>query len=84
MFSQASVCSKVDGTSNASWDRSHGRVPLPSDIRPGDLPMLVTSGGEYWRPIQSFSFGNLPPESDIWWWQLKPKHGWFPSGQFGT
>ena len=52
-------------TSNASWDRSYGRAPqskdqvgyVPPDIRPGDL-LLVTSGGDHWRPDQTCSFGD--------------------------
>ena len=57
MFSQASVCLGGDvGTSHASWDRSHGRVP-PSHIRPGDLPPP--------SPWTS-DLGTSPPPSPAW------------------
>ena len=49
--SRASVCSWGGGvTSNESWDRSYGRVP-----------MLATSGGDHWRPFQTCSFGEPLP-----------------------
>ena len=35
-------------------------VDNPPDIRPGDLPQLVTSGGDHWGPLQTCSFGDLP------------------------
>ena len=54
------------GTSYAPWDRSHGRVPLPHMgsrhllLLPPDIilryphpPILLTSGGHHWRPIQT-------------------------------
>ena len=50
------------------WERS-GREPLPGrdqveypslDIRPG-YPLLVTSGGDHWRPVQMCSFVDPPP-----------------------
>ena len=33
-----------------------------SDIRPGDLPLplLLTSGGDHWRPVQTCSLEDLP------------------------
>ena len=39
-------------TSNASWDRSHGRVHPPQDIRPGDLPP---------PPPPTLDLGTYPP-----------------------
>ena len=57
--------SGVGVTSNASWDRSHGRVPPPPpdtapppDIRPRDLP---------WTSDLETPF----PASDSWWWSLE-------------
>ena len=52
----------------------HQTQNLPST--PAPCPLLVTSGGHQWRPIQTCSFG------DIWWWPLKLKHVWFPSGWY--
>ena len=51
------------------------------DIRTGDPPLLVMSGADHGRPVQTCSFGDLAG-SDIWWWPLKVKHIWFPSGQY--
>ena len=46
----------AETSSNVSWDRSHGRLPL-LDFRPGDpLLLLVTSSSDHWRPIQICSF----------------------------
>ena len=80
MFSQASVCSQEVGqvTSNVSWDKSHGRMP-PGHQTLG--PLLVASGGDHWRPVQTCSFRD-PLQSDIWWWPLKRKHVRFPSGLY--
>ena len=47
--------------------------PPPLDIRPRPLshaplairtgdPLLVTSGGDHWRPVQTCSFGTPPPK----------------------
>ena len=73
MFSQASVCPwgrEVGGLGNIKCirDRSHGRVPprrvrwVPSwasNLR--TYPLLVASGGDHWRPVQTCSFGDLAP-----------------------
>ena len=35
-------------------------MTYPLDIRTLDLPLLVTSGGDPWRPVQTCSFGDRP------------------------
>ena len=47
---------------------------IPPDIRPGSpwtsnlvIPLLVRSGGDHWRPIQTGSFGDPLTPSNIWW-----------------
>ena len=94
MFSQASVCPWGKGDYASSWDRSHGRgTPWPStlgtypwDINPGDVPppLLVTSDGDHWRPVQTSSFRDLSllPRSDIWWWPLKLSTHKVSNGQY--
>ena len=52
-----------------------GQVGYTPNFRPGDPPLLVTSGGDNWTHVQICSFG------DIWWWPLKLKHIRFPSGR---
>ena len=49
--------------SNASWNRSHGRVPtsLPWTSDMGIYPLLATSGGDHWIPVQTCLFGDLTP-----------------------
>ena len=38
------------------------------------MPLLVTTGGHHWRPVQTSSLEDPPPSTDIWW---LPKHvGW--------
>ena len=63
MSSTVSVCSQGERgdkvMSNASWDRSHGRVP-PLAIRLGTYP---TPPGH--------QTCDLPPTTDIWWPTLK-------------
>ena len=51
----------------------------PPDIRHMALvPMVVTSGGHYWRPDQTRSIWDpLLPDSNIFW----PKHIWLESKQ---
>ena len=48
---------------------------LPPDIRPGHFsPLLLSCGGDHWRPIQTCSLEDLPlpPHStDIHWWSQK-------------
>ena len=95
MFLQASICSQGRGwtTSNALWDRSHSRVPLPPwersgrllpcPTRPGD-PLLVTSCGDHLRPVQTCSFEDPLPGSDIWWWPLKLKYIRFPDKWYAS
>ena len=51
------VCLPGYVTSNKSWDRSHGRIPK--------LPLLVMSGGDHWRPVQTCSCGDLPPPPGV-------------------
>ena len=34
--------------------------PSPPDMRPEDFPLLLTSGGHYWRPVQTCHF--MPPQ----------------------
>ena len=74
MFSQVSVFPPEDiVTSNTSWNRSHGRVPL--DIRPGDLchPPDIRPGGiphpRYPPPQTSYLGFKLvhlyPPGNDL-------------------
>ena len=62
MFSQACVCLSIGWIGNIKcvMDRSYARVPSPrtSDLGP---PLLMTSGGNHWRPVQTFKFGDLPP-----------------------
>ena len=39
--------------------------PKPPDIRPGrsgHSPLLMTSGGDHWRPVQTCSFGDPPKQ----------------------
>ena len=71
MFSQASVCPWGKGDYASSWDRSHGRDHQPWGLTPGTStlgmypPLLVTSDGDHWRPVQTSSFRDLsllPPE----------------------
>ena len=42
-------------------------------------PLLVTSGGDPWRPVQTCSIGDTPP-CDIWWWPQKLKHSFQAGG----
>ena len=74
MFSQVSVCHSVHGrgTSHASWDRwgtsqmpyylPQNTLPLHQDSHPWYTlpPGIVTSGGDYWRRVQTCSFENIP------------------------
>ena len=41
----------------------------PPDIRPG-TPLLLTSGGQHWKPVQTCSLEDLL-RTDIWWCPLK-------------
>ena len=52
-------------------------TPSPLDIS----PLLLTSGGQHWRPLQTCSLED-PPRSDIWWWPLK--HVRFASGRYAS
>ena len=49
-------------------------------------PLLVTSGGDHWRPVQICSSRDLttPSSSNIWWWQLKLKRVQLPSGRYAS
>ena len=71
------ICLSMDGqgevTSNASWDRSHGRVTPPPHMRPEDFPPP-----RYIRP------GHLPLWGNICRWQKKLKHVQFPSGRYAS
>ena len=51
MFSQGSVCSwrRRLVTSNASWDKSHGRVTPPSPGHQTWRSPRATSGGGHWK-----------------------------------
>ena len=71
MFLQTSVCpgGKGLGTSHASWDRSHGRVPqpLPSslDARPAHLP-----SPPHWTP----DLGTYLPPPTLTPMNTRPGH----------
>ena len=53
--------------SNASWNRSPGRgTPSSKHQNWGPTSLLVTSGGDHWKPVQICSFGELPPHKHIW------------------
>ena len=43
-------------------------------------PLVVTSGGQHWRPVQTCTIED--PQSDIWWWPLKNVQ--FASGRFAS
>ena len=47
-------------TSNASLDRSHGRVPPDMRTWVPSPPPLLTSGGHHWRPVQTCSLEGIP------------------------
>ena len=49
---------------------THPHVPIPSGHT---HQLLVTSGGDHWRP-----------ESDIYWLQLKLKNIWFQSRRYAS
>ena len=56
-------------------DMGHGRPPTPLQTRdkepPGFGPLLVSSGGYHWIPVQTcsldFTVQALPSVTDIWW-----------------
>ena len=66
--------------------KTWGPTPWTSDLRTyplssnghqtwGPTHLLVTSGGDHWRPVQTYLFGDpIPLPHDSWWWQLKFKH----------
>ena len=56
-------------------------VPLQTwDLgTPLDPLLVVASDGDHLRPVQTCSFGDLPPGSDIWWQFLKLRNVRFPS-----
>ena len=59
------VCLSIGGggRSNASWDRSHGRAPPPPmDIRPENYLLLLSSGDQHWRPVQTCSHEKPPAQ----------------------
>ena len=62
----------------------HRKLP-PSDIRPGDLPTSLTSGGNHWRHVQTCLLEDLnppPPYTNILWWppkQVRLARGWYAS-----
>ena len=70
MFSQASVCSRVWG--GQYHQMHHGIVPIAGYLSPPQVqveyaprhqtrdPLLVTSGGDHWRPVQTCLFGTPP------------------------
>ena len=35
--------------------------------QPAHLPLLVTSGGHHWRPVQFYSLQDSPHGAEIWW-----------------
>ena len=46
---------------------------MPPNTRHGTYPLLLTSGGHHWRPVQTCTPEELPPhQSDIYW--RPPKH----------
>ena len=65
-----------------TWSQSRpdmGHVDPPS-------PLLVTSGGHHWRPVQTCSLdltvqGASPITTDIWW---PPKHIQLANGQYAS
>ena len=72
MFSQVSVCYSVQWGEGLvpRWDL----VPtLTPDMGPGYLlppPLLLTSGGHHWRPVQLYSLDDIPPTQPSWYWHL--------------
>ena len=64
-----------------TWGPSQPQL-LPPDIGhglPGHSPLLVTSGGHHWRPVQTCSLEftvRMPHCTDIWW---SLKHVWLAS-----
>ena len=38
-----------------------GQVGYTPQLQTWEPPLLVTSGGEHWRPLQICSFGDLTP-----------------------
>ena len=86
MFTGVSFFWEV-GTLPASRD-SHmvGYLP-PPDIRPGYLPLLLTSGGHHWRPVQTVHLRSYPPPpntgTDIQWTPPRgPQKSWLARKHF--
>ena len=56
--------------------------PLPQASDLGPNPPLVTSGGDHWRSVQTFLFGDLAPRvtsgGGHWNWM----HVRFPNGRY--
>ena len=61
------------------WTTDLGPWPGPAHRHQTQLPLLLTSGGHHWRPIQTCSFDD-PCGIDIWWWPMK--HVRFASGRY--
>ena len=73
MFSLVSVCSQRGGgpmwpISKMHWASLYRPPSTAPGIRHGTWwPLLLTSGGHHWRPVQTCSFEDLSPH---WYWHL--------------
>ena len=72
MFSVVSVCHSVCHSVHRGSNVTITHDALDLTVQgPQPHPQLVTSGGHYWRHIETCSFEDPLPWSDIWLWLLK-------------
>ena len=79
MFSVVSVCHFVRRGSHVSITNHHTGTPYlctrnaPSQSSPHPA-LLMASGGQHWKPVETCSLEDHPPTGTDIWWLLK--HVW--------